>query len=149
MNQLRERIFKMLKDDGYNIAHYIHPQATILTDDFGEGNIVLENASIGIWCRIGDGNIFYNNAVICHNVRINSFNYFSPSSTVLGEVTIFNGCFFGGNSTIKNGITIDDYCLIGTNAFVRDNISKYKVIVPTKSKELDLNSLSFVDKLMK
>ena len=148
MNTIRERIFEKVKKMGFRISSFIHPSATILTNNLGEGNIVLENVSISIGCSIGNGNIFYNNAVICHDVSIDDFNYFSPSSTVLGEVTIRNNCFFGGNSTCKNRITIEDYCLIGANSFVNDNTQKNEVIVPAKSIVLDCDSFSLVEKLM-
>ena len=148
MNLIREQIYEKVKSQGYNIASFIHPTATVLSDDIGEGNIVLENASIGIGCRVGDGNIIYNNTAISHNVTINNFNYFSPSSTVLGGVTVNDGCFFGGNSTIKNDIIIEDHCLIGANAFVRHNTKKNAVIVPAKSVMLECDSFSLVDKLM-
>lgn len=148
MNQDREKVFKKIKEKGYTISSFIHPTATILADSLGEGNIILENASIGIGCRIGDGNIFYNNTVISHDTVIQNYNFFAPSSTVLGGVKINNGCFFGGNSTIKNYITIDDYCLVGANAFVRNSTNKNEVIVPTKSVSLNAESMYFVDKLM-
>lgn len=148
MNQIREQIFEKIKNKGYKILSYIHPKATVLADRVGMGNIILENASIGIGCIIGEGNIFYNNAVICHDVSVNSFNYFSPSSTVLGTAVVKNGCFLGANATIKNGITIDDYSLIGANAFVRKNTCKQSVVVPAESVVLDCNSLSLVNKLM-
>ncbi len=58
MNRIRERIYEKVKEEGYSILSYIHPKATVLTDKMGIGNIILENASIGIGCSIGEGNVF-------------------------------------------------------------------------------------------
>lgn len=148
MNQDREKVFKKIKEKGYTISSFIHPTATILADSLGEGNIILENASIGIGCRIGDGNIFYNNTVISHDTVIKNYNFFAPSSTVLGGVKINNGCFFGGNSTIKNKTIIRDYSLVGANAFVRQDTEEKSVIVPAESKKLKYDSFSIIDRIM-
>ena len=148
MNQVRKRVFDRIKDKGYKILSYTHPNATVLTDKLELGNIILENVSIGIGCFVGEGNIFYNNSVICHDVIIHNYNYFSPSSTILGGAQIKNGCFLGGNSTIKNGITIEDNSLIGANAFVRRDTRKKEVIVPANSITLDYDSFLLAEKLM-
>ena len=148
MNQIRKRIFETVKEKGYRISSFIHPTATVLATDFGEGNIVLENANIGIGCIIGNGNIFYNNSVICHDAIIQDFNYFSPSVTVLGGAIVQNCCFLGGNSTIKNKAIVRDYSLVGANAFVRQDTKEKSVIVPAMSASLNRDSFSIIERIM-
>ena len=141
MNQTRARIFSAIIKKGYEIINYIHPLATVLSEDIGFGNIILENANISIGAKIGNGNIIYNNVTVCHDVHIKDFNFFAPSSCVLGFCQIDKYCFIGANATIRNNVSISKGCLIGANSFIRDNTKNYSVYVPEKTRILNKSSI--------
>ncbi len=50
MNSVRERIFGIAKEKGYEILSFIHPTAIVNAKHMGKGNIVFENAVIGPYC---------------------------------------------------------------------------------------------------
>lgn len=140
MNDSRKRIFHEIKSKGYSLANYKHASSVVMTEDMGEGNIILDGVSIGPFTKIGDGNIFYSNAVIAHHALVGNFNYFSISASLAGNTRIGNNCFMGNNATTKDGIIIGNYSLIGAGAYVHDNIVGNTVIVPERSIVLETHS---------
>lgn len=133
MNRARRDKFREAKKMGYRILSYTHPTATVLTEDFGEGNIILENATIGAFCTIGKGNVFWPCSHIAHHTSIGDFNFFTISVAVAGNIHIHNNCFFGNNCTIKNGIDIADYTLVGAGCYVSKSTKAHGVYVPARS----------------
>ncbi len=137
MNRIRQRIFSEAKQKGYNIISFIHETATVLTDDIGEGTIVMERALIGPFSKLGKGNIVFADAHIAHHTIVGDFNFFTISVAVAGSVKIGCNCFFGNNCTIRNGIEIRDYTLVGAGAYVSKNTEEYDVLVPTRAVKLE------------
>lgn len=140
MNKTRARIFEKVKEKGYEILSYIHPTATVLSNDFGYGNIVLENTSISIGCKIGNGNLIYNCVVLCHDVKIGNFNSISASANFLGHSSMGDYCFVGANSTVKDSTEISDMTLLGANVFINKKTKPKGVYVVNKAQRININS---------
>lgn len=140
MNRTRARVFDLVKDKGYKIASFIHSTATILTNDLGTGNIILENVTLSIGSKVGIGNIIYNNAVLSHDVKIGDFNLIAAATCFLGCSSVENFCFVGGNSTIKDKVKINDYSLIGAGTYINKSTKPGSVYVPIKAQKLKVKS---------
>lgn len=136
MNGLRQKISDEVREKGYKLQTFIHPSANIYADKVGDGNIILENATLGMHSQIGDGNIVWNGANISHHVEIRDYNFFAPSSVVGGNTYIGNNCFLGLNATVRGGLKVDDYTLVGASAYLNQNSQKYDVYVPGKREAL-------------
>lgn len=144
MNEIRQVKFKEAKEKGYNILSYCHPTASVYAESMGEGNIIMENVTIGAFCRIGTGNVFWANAHIAHHTKMGDFNFFTISVAVAGNINIGNNCFFGNNCTIKNGINISDRTLIGAGCYLSKDTEPDGVYVPARSVQLtDKKSMDF------
>ncbi|MFT4106038.1 MAG: acetyltransferase [Lacrimispora sp.] len=137
MNNVRTFKFQQAREKGYKIMSYIHKTAIVLTDDFGEGNIVMEGVTIGVMCRIGDGNVFWANAHVAHHTIVGDYNFFTISVSVAGNIRIHNNCFFGNNCTIRNGLDIADYTLVGAGAYISKDTEKDSVYVPQRTIKLE------------
>lgn len=137
MNRIREQMVMQVKSKGYEIADYIHPTATILTDDIGEGNIILELVSICPAVKIGSGNLMYPNVKIAHNVKIGNFNHFS-GCMIGGTAVIGNFCFFGMNCTVKNGVHISDFTLVGATSYVANDSHENDVFMPPRTRKINV-----------
>lgn len=145
MNSCRKEIYNMIKRDGYTIKSYIHKTAEVYASDIGEGNLIFEQAYIGMYSKIGDGNIFYPKSMIAHHVSVKDYNFFSISSSVAGWVLVGDENFFGNNSTTKDKITIGNRVLVGAGAYIDSDLKDDKVIVPQKSVILsDKKSIDFL-----
>lgn len=136
MNGLRAKKFQEVKKKGYKIASFIHPMCHIEDVQLGEGNIILENVSLGYHVKIGDGNILWNGCNISHHCEIGNFNFFAPSSVLAGKVSVKNHCFFGINSTVKGGLVVQPYSLIGAGCYLNQDTEEKGVYVPERSKKL-------------
>lgn len=133
MNRARREKFTEIKKRGYRIENYIHKTACVETDKLGEGNLIFEQAYIGMYAELGNGNIVYPKALIAHHTKVGDFNYFAISASVAGHVIISDENFFGNNSTTKDKIVIGKGNLIGANSYVTRDLSDENVIVPERS----------------
>ncbi len=133
MNRARREKFAEIKKRGYRIENYIHRTACVETDKLGEGNLIFEQAYIGMFAEIGNGNIVYPKALIAHHTEVGDFNYFAISTSVAGHVTVSDENFFGNNSATKDKITIGNRNLIGAGAYVQQDLSDENVLVPERS----------------
>lgn len=141
MNTIREQKFLQAKEKGYKILSYQHKSALVLSKDFGEGNIIMENVTIGAFCKIGDGNVFWARSHVAHHTCVEDFNFFTINSAVAGNIHIHKHCFFGNNCTIKNGIDIADYTLVGAGCYISKSTERNGVYVPNRSIKLDKDSM--------
>lgn len=134
MNELRQIKQRKFREMGYEIIGYRHPSALILTDEIGEGNVFLENVTIGKHTKIGEGNVFYPCAHVAHHSQVGDFNFFAISCSVAGSVQLGNNCFLGNNCTLKNGIKVHDHTLVGAGCYLADD-TEYGggVYVPARS----------------
>lgn len=133
MNRARREKFTDIKKHGYRIENYIHKTACVETDKLGEGNLIFEQAYVGMYAEMGNGNIVYPKALIAHHTKVGDFNYFAISTSVAGHVTISDENFFGNHSATKDKITIGNGNLIGANAYVQHDLSDENVMVPERS----------------
>ena len=141
MNDVRKLVFNKIKKKEYKIGQYIHPSSVVQCKSIGDGNIILDSCSLGVFSVIGDGNIIWPGVTISHHCVVKDYNYFAPECTVAGCVNIENNCFLGVNCTIKNSITINDYSLIGAGVYVSKSTDEYGVYVPERSIKLDKSSM--------
>lgn len=141
MNQHREKIFRRLLQDGWEIASYIDPDSIVRTKSFGRGNIVFDAVNIGIGCQVGDGNVFYPGAFLAHHCTIGNFNFFAPRVSIAGRVQIGDACFFGNNSCTKDHIQIANQTLVGAGCYIDSSIaSSGGVYVSSRCIKMSRNS---------
>ena len=121
MNNLREKIYSMLKEEGFSICTWISSKAIVYSDAIGEGTIILPNVMIGPGCKIGKCNFFESSVSLSHDNKIGDFNFFSTNCVLGGFAEIKNHCFMGLNCTVKSDICISDYTLLGCGSNMLKN----------------------------
>jgi len=96
MNNLRKKIYQMVKSNNFKVDSFIHPTARVANNVvLGESTIVFENSVIQPFVKMGVCNIVWSNTTIAHNAEIGNFNFFSAGCTISGDTKITNNCFFG------------------------------------------------------
>ena len=134
MNLLRQKIFQQVKHLGYRIPNYISPGSHIGPHcTMGEGNIILENATIAFSTTLGCSNIIWNGCNISHESEIGDFNYFAPSSVLGGCTKITHNCFLGLNCTVKGSVTVKPFTLLGASCYLSHSTNENEVYVPARS----------------
>lgn len=140
MGDVREQAFLGLKQQGYHVRNFIHPDASCGCDAMGEGNIILERAIVSLGTTLGDANLIWCGSNIAHDCTIGSYNTFCPSSAFGGFTHIGDHCFFGINSTCKNGIDIASYTFVGANAYVTRDTCKDDAYIARATEKVDRRS---------
>lgn len=133
-NQLREKKYKQVKEDGYELISYIDPNSVISDKTkIGENCFILENQTIQYNVNIGDNVVIWSGNHIGHGSIIRNHVYISSHVVVSGHVEIDERAFLGVNSAIK------DFCKIGKDSFitmganVTKNINPGSVVMPSSS----------------
>jgi len=133
-NQLREKKYKQVKEDGYELISYIDPNSVISDETkIGENCFILENQTIQHNVNIGDNVVIWSGNHIGHGSIIRNHVYISSHVVISGHVEIDERTFLGVNSAIK------DFCKIGKDSFitmganVTKNINPGSVVMPSSS----------------
>lgn len=136
MNDVRKKIWKECKENGYTIASIIHSSSTIHTEDIGEGNIILENVVIQPFVSIGVGNLIWPSVTIGHDCKLGDFNTLAGNVSLSGFVNIGDNCFIGNSCVFRDHLTIANYTFTGINTSVIKDTKPYSVLVAPKSQVL-------------
>ena len=121
MNQFRANVYFEAKAKGYECINYISSYATVLTDDIGENNFILEDNTIQPFVKIGDNNVFWSGNHIGHHGIIGSHIFFTSHVVLSGRCIVGDYCFFGVNATIRDKLTIGEGTLLAMGA----NLTKH------------------------
>jgi len=114
-NELRKKIFKNLKDIGYNLPIITSPFAYISKHTtLEEGTVIMHHALINSDVQIGKNCIINSKALIEHDVTIEDHCHISTASTINGGCIIKENSFLGSNSVTKEDITINGFNKAGS-----------------------------------
>lgn len=114
----RKIVFEQIKEKGFDLINYVHPEAKIEGDIIGEGNIILSNVVVEPFARINNNNIIWSNNLICHDAEIGNHNFIAAGSLIGGFSRVLDNNFIGFNSTVIQNITIHKEVLIGARSLV-------------------------------
>ncbi len=110
---LREKIFKKLKNKGFNFPILISKDSSISKfSKIGSGTMIMGNTFVNAGASIGENCIINNNSLIEHDVKIGNNSQVSTSVTINGSCKIGNNCFIGSGTIIKNNINIKNNTFI-------------------------------------
>ncbi len=120
---LRQKLFDLIRDAGYEIPGIIDPSAVVARDViFGAGVFVGKNAVINAGCRIGDGAIINTGAIIEHECRIGSFAHISPGAVLCGQVQVGDRSHVGAASVVRQMIRVGEDVMVGMGSGVTQEI---------------------------
>lgn len=137
MNQLREKIYHMCKNKGYNIGTWVSKSALIYSEDIEEGNIIMPGTVIGPTCSIGKCNIIASRVCISHDSVIGNFNFISSSVSTGGFANIGDHTFIGLNATVRDGIKVEDYTLVGSAANILTSTSREGIYIGNPARHIE------------
>jgi len=108
-NLNRKKVYQRLKKDNFALANIIDPGAKIeKSAKIGEGNLIFNNAYLGVKTVLGDCNLIFPGVILNHHNKVGSFNHLSPNVSIGGLTTIGSAAHIGMNSVIAPFVTIED-----------------------------------------
>lgn len=127
-NKTRERIYKKIKEKGYQLVSYISPKA--LVDDnvqTGDNCFILEGCIVQPFVNVGSNVTLWSGSQLAHHVSIADHSFLSVNATVAGFTRIGKNVFIGANATVRDGIKIADYSVIGAGAWINKDTVEYGI----------------------
>lgn len=128
MNRVRTRLYRQLKERGYEFATYISSRAFVWRNaEIGENCFIFENNTIQPFVRIGNNVTLWSGNHIGHNTVIHDNCFIASHVVISGFCELGENCFLGVNSTIINNIRIAQDCFIGAGALIQKDTEAGKV----------------------
>ena len=134
---IRVKLFKMLKNIGFEIPNIIDPNAIVSEHvTLEEGIYVGKNAVINAGNFIEKCAIINTGSIVEHDCFIGQFSHISPGSVLCGEVQIGEYTHVGARSVVKQQVKIGANTLIGMGSVVLKNIPENVMAYGNPCKEV-------------
>ncbi len=143
INQNREQLFNTLISHGYDIMSYLHPNATILSDNIGQGVFIMPGAVIEPHATIENNTVIWSNATIAHHVIVREHAWIASGTVIAGEALIGRNSFLGVNATVVNKISIGSYNIIGAGTLVSKDTPNNTVMLARSGEKHRFDSQSY------
>lgn len=138
INTVRKEKFESAKAKGYNLASFISPNATILTEKpIGENCFIFEDNTVQPFVEIGDNVTLWSGNHIGHHSIIGDHTFIASHVVISGGVKIGEQCFIGVNATLRDHITIGDRCVLGAGTLILRNAKPDGLYIGTATKRSD------------
>jgi sugar O-acyltransferase (sialic acid O-acetyltransferase NeuD family) len=119
LNRTRETLFSRLKNLGYHIETYVHPDARVYTQHaLGEGCVVLPGAVIEPHAQVASNTMVWCNVTLAHHSVVAENCWIASGAVVSGQTLVGRNTFVGVNATIVNDVKVGEYNLIGAGALI-------------------------------
>ena len=136
-NQIREKLYKKVKENGFSIPTLIHPSSIISSSArIEEGTVVMPNVVVNAKAYIGKCAILNSSCVVEHECMIGDFVHISPKVSIAGDVRIGDFTHIGIGSSIIQCLEIGKNSIIGAGSVVVKNIPDFKKAYGNPCKEI-------------
>ena len=137
-NEIREKMFKKLKERDIKLPVLIHSSAVIdETVKIEEGTVIIANAVINAGTKVGKNCIINTSASVDHDCIIEDYVHISPGVHIAGTVHIGKRTWVGIGSSVVNNINIYDDVIIGAGTTIIKDIEKPGKYVGMPLRRLD------------
>lgn len=145
INRSREFMFHRLKEMGYRIESYIHPDAKVYTEHpLGEGCVILPSAVIEPHVRLGANSMVWANVTLAHHSSVAENCWVASGAVISGQAHVGRNSFIGVNATIVNKVVVGEYCIIGAGALVTKNTKASSVHLARSGEEHRFSSQDYM-----
>ena len=135
-NQIREKLYKKVRENGFAIPTLIHPSSIISSSArIEEGTVVMPNVVVNAKAYIGKCVILNSSCVVEHESIIGDFVHISPKVSIAGDVRIGDFTHIGIGSSIIQCLEIGKNSVIGAGSVVVKNIPDFKKAYGNPCKE--------------
>lgn len=114
-HELRERLYKTVKDIGYNLPVIVSPLAYVSPfSKIGEGSVVMHHSLVNANVEIGVNCILNTKSLIEHDCKVGDHCHISTASILNGGVRVKNYSFIGSNAIIAQGAIVEGFIKAGS-----------------------------------
>lgn len=121
--QIREKLMNQYREQGFNLATLIHPDAVIgINVKIGTGTIIMAGAVVNPDTKLGDGVIVNTGATVDHDNIISDYVHVSVGAHLAGTVSVGVRTWIGAGAVVSNNVSICENAMIGAGAVVIKDI---------------------------
>jgi len=145
LNRSREVMFDLLKEMGYGVETYIHPEARVYTDNpLGEGSVVLPNAVIEPHAQVGANTMVWSNATLAHHSSVGDHCWVAAGAVVSGYAKVLNNTFLGVGCTLVNAVTVGEFNVVGAAALISRDTKSHSVYLARSAEPFRYSSDDYI-----
>ena len=145
LNRVRESLFLRLKNMGYAIETYVHPDARVYSrHPLGEGCVVLPSAVIEPHAQVGANTMVWCNVTLAHHSQVDDNCWIAAGTVIAGQAKVLRNSFVGVNATVVNEVTVGDYNVIGAAALISKNTKSHTVHLARSAEPFRYSSDDYV-----
>ena len=135
-NQIREKLYKKVKENGFFTPILIHTSSIISPSaKIEEGTVIMPNVVVNAKAYIGKCVILNSSCVVEHESIIGDFVHISPKVSIAGDVRIGDFTHIGIGSSVIQCLEIGKNSIIGAGSVVVKNIRDFKKAYGNPCKE--------------
>ena len=136
-NQIREKLYKKVKENGFFTPILIHPSSIISSSaKIEEGTVIMPNVVVNAKAYIGKCVILNSSCVVEHESIIGDFVHISPKVAIAGNVRIGDFTHIGIGSSVIQCLEIGKNSIVGAGSIVVKNIADFKKVYGNPCKEV-------------
>ena len=119
-SKIRKKLFKKLKDKGFNFPIVKSPKSTISKRTIiEEGTVVFHNTIINSGAKIGKNCIINSSSLIEHGVKIGDNSHIATGAIINGDCEVADDSFVGSGSILKQGLKLKKNSFIKMGSVVK------------------------------
>ncbi|MFY7950562.1 MAG: hypothetical protein ACOVRP_15210 [Gemmatimonas sp.] len=141
INTLRAARVEQLLAEGWHLAHFVSPTASVCDDlELGPNTMIMDQVNVHPMVRIGHDTIVWSNSRIALKVVIAPHVWIT--SAVIGESAHIGECsFIGLNATVAPFVRVASHNLIGAAALIAQDTRDHEVYRGPRSRASQVSSL--------
>jgi sugar O-acyltransferase (sialic acid O-acetyltransferase NeuD family) len=145
LNRGRESMFLRLKELGYTVETYVHPDARVYTEyPLGEGSVVLPTAVIEPHARLGANTMIWCNVTVAHHSVVAENCWIAAGTVISGQAKVLRNSFVGVNATVVNEVTVGEYNIVGAGALISKDTKPHSVHLARSAEPVRYSSEDYV-----
>lgn len=135
-NNIRQKVFDTLAEQGLYPANAIHPSAVIDTSAkiTSQGVMIAANVVINPLAKIGIAAICNTGCIVEHECVVGDFAHIGPGAVLCGNVKVGSNSFVGANAVVRQGVSIGNNVMIGAGAVVLKDVPDNVTVVGVPAK---------------
>lgn len=136
-NVMREKIFRLAKDQGIAVQSAIHPRSIVSRHvTIGEGVVIMPGAVVNAGCVLGDGVVVNTGASVDHDCLLERFCQIWPGAHLAGSVRVGEFAYIGTGASVIQNITIGRNSMVGAGAAVISDVPSCQTVVGVPAKAI-------------
>ena len=146
LNRPRTRLYKEVKNKGYELVSYISSKAFVWRNvNIGENTFIFENNVLQHHTNVGNNVIMWSGNHIGHRTVVKDNCFITSHVVVSGGCEIGESCFLGVNSTLNDGIKVGKDCFISSGALVNKNTKEGYMYSGNPAKSMNITSYRYYE----